>query len=112
MRNLNDNISILPNEKYTGIVATHHGGKCTNNLPEFPSPMLADKGKIVYSFGACNTYHHPSLSSVSKHGRTGWLNIKDTTKGSVSFTALKKRKAPCNTSCKTKCDLDIDQVFK
>jgi len=106
-----DAISPKPNKQYDGIVASHHGGKSTDNISDFPIPMFADKGKIVYSYGTNNSYNHPSLNSVAKHGRVSWLNIKETTNGSVSFTATNTRKAPCNGICNGKCNLDIEQVF-
>ena len=99
----------IPNiefEEYTGLVATHHGGLNTANLKDYPKPSTKC-GKVIYSFGHKNTYHHPTGVSVIDHCKAGWLNIKVTTVGSVSFMSIIKRKAPC----RGKCDLDIDQIF-
>lgn len=93
-------------EKHTCLVASHHGGLVSNNLTEYPEPDL-ENGKIVYSFGLKNKYHHPNGLSVIQHYQADWKNIKMTPDGSVSFLSNTLNNAICGGNS----DLDIDQIF-
>lgn len=97
----------LKNETYAGVVASHHGGFISDNLKEYPNPQN-DNGKIVYSFGLKNIYHHPNGLSVILHSQAGWKNIKITPDGSVSFLSSTVRK----TGFHGNCDLNIEQSFE
>jgi beta-lactamase superfamily II metal-dependent hydrolase len=70
----------------SGLVATHHGGSHAIGNNMIPVSNTSP-GKILYSYGLKNIYHHPSGDSVIKHCHAGWSNIRETPAGSVSFMA-------------------------
>jgi hypothetical protein len=97
-------IPVEDKDELTGLIASHHGGKCTNNLADFPCPK-SDHSKIVYSYGDGNIYHHPSGYSIFKHEEIGWRRCRATPNGSVSFLSRDPYDSPCEG------ELGIEQVF-
>lgn len=88
----------------TGLVASHHGGKCTDYIELFPTPK-SHCNRIIYSYGNGNRYHHPSGHSIFKHEEVGWTRTMVTPNGSVSFLSREPYDSPCEG------DLGIEQVF-
>ena len=107
-------IPMSEHEAFTGIVATHHGGKCTDDLNQFPKSKN-ESGKIVYSYGLNNTYGHPSQNSKNNHIKAGWSNIKKTITGTVSFKAtsdqIELNIASSKYGLGNDCGYDIEQGF-
>ena len=95
----------------TGLVATHHGGSYSI-VNELIPAATSSLGKIVYSYGAGNTYHHPSGASVINHYQNGWSDIRVTPSGSVSFMATAAQIYLHNVTSKFGLGSDCDHVIK
>jgi hypothetical protein len=87
----------------TGLVATHHGAKF-----DFENtPNCISGGFIAYSHD--NRYGHPTQEAINAYEKESWVNRKDTTDGSISFSFLN---APILSGCTNlNCDLSISQHF-
>ena len=99
-----ENIPDLKCIKFSGLVASHHGGKITTEIANIPI-VRENNGKIIYSCGAGNRYYHPSIRSIEKHKNKGWDICKVSFFGSASFIAHEPYDSPCEG------DLGIEQVF-
>jgi hypothetical protein len=96
----------LSNFELDGLVATHHGANFDfNNMPV--SVSIIENGAIAYSHD--NKYGHPTAASVDAHEAANWINRRDTTSQSISFTlGLPISTSTCNG---TNCNLIVTQSF-
>ena len=65
------------------LVACHHGGEyCWSKKGSVPIPSNK-YNEIIYSYGKCNSYKHPS--KISDYAGAGWKNRFDTINGDYSI---------------------------
>jgi hypothetical protein len=58
----------------TSLVAAHHGGHTGATASEIPLPDGQATGRVVFSCGFENSYHHPLERSLSAHGKA-WPGV-------------------------------------
>jgi len=66
-------------EEIDVLVASHHGGKYSWSSRQAVSediPNNSNKGRIIYSYGRCNTHNHPS--KIDDYELKGWIRRHDT----------------------------------
>ncbi len=100
---------------YVGLVATHHGGKCSAST----IPLSAVGGKLAFSFGAQNYYGHPSSRTSESYASRGWVNQLFTMNrsgqcngehiGNIALALTNVKPVPCTPRCINRCSLCLVQ---
>jgi len=62
--------SFTSSKKYLSVVAPHHGADMRNHTT--PSCPSLSQSRLVYSFGAGNSFSHPRLVTRTDHDSNGW----------------------------------------
>jgi hypothetical protein len=62
--------SFPPKQNYLSAVAPHHGADMRNRT--VPTCPKRAPSRLVYSFGAGNTFSHPRLNTRQNHDGSGW----------------------------------------
>ena len=61
---------------FTSLVASHHGGRSgTGAIPQFDK---SPSGRLAYSFGPDNSYHHPFANVRNDHTNAEWCPALET----------------------------------
>jgi hypothetical protein len=69
-------------KQYLSVVAPHHGADMTKRLA--PTCPKLSASRLVYSFGAGNSFHHPRLVTRTDHDKQGWRD-PNVTSGAPSY---------------------------
>lgn len=65
------NLLRMPNyiPQYTGLMASHHGGKISGVIPS-----VSPSGKLTISVGFKNLHRHPDENTLKRYKSEGWIN--------------------------------------
>jgi hypothetical protein len=69
-------------KKYLSVVAPHHGADMKKHLA--PTCPTLPASRLVYSFGAGNSFRHPRLATRTDHSTQGWRD-PNLTSGAPSY---------------------------
>jgi hypothetical protein len=97
----------------TSLVVPHHGGRTRSSKQSLPLSDGLDAGRAVFSYGAGNTFRHPSKRSVELH--TGWgagllcTAHRDPSAGTGHVELHWMAPATPTTGCGQNCPLPLPQ---